>query len=903
MYRSAVMSAITLSIGLLPHFHVYSADSKIDTPEPAQLTDKLIETTADMERIAITGSRIYREEMSSTAPMTVFTAADIEKSGATSVDVLLQRMSASAGFAGNQTNAYWTEGGYGSTQVNLRGLGVNRTLVLLNGRRMVNSGTGANSSVDLNTIPVSVIERIEVLKDGASAVYGADAVAGVVNIITKQQIDGVELQARSGITEQGDGEQYQFDIALGHVGDRGSAYIAMSYDKTQAVEMLSRAACPLTEQDGELVCSGSSALPGGRGYFLDSNGNPIGEEVKLLPDGSSPYEGERDNYYQYFNAVQPNERINLFAYGEYDVTDNTQFYTEAMFTHRSSQLPATPQTVSGIVIPAWHESNPTEQDFLLNSRRLAEAPREFNIRADTWRVVSGFKGELDNSWQWDVAINYGSNRGSYEVTNVINNARLAEATDYSLCSSDPSIPCADMWGENSLTAEMLDYFLFDMKDNGGNEQFSVTANVTGDLWELPAGTMSFASGVEHRKEKGWNDPDPLKISGDANTAQQDAINGSYTADEIYFEALVPLLSDLPFAKQVDLTAAVRYSYFDTFGGDTNYKLGLQWAVNNELTLRATQSTAFRVPNIPELFGGIDQGYMNTTDPCSEWSQLDPNSNRYANCMAASVPTDYVQEGTILTDRGGNADLKPEEADTFTAGIVWNVAVVEGLSITLDYYKISIENAINSVNGSSKLAACYDSNGMSHPFCSDEHFTRDPLTGEISYLQTQLGNAANEQVSGVDMALFYQKDLGRFTTNMTWEVSYLDQYDIQTYAGAPVESRAGTIGYDGSYTKWRSNLYFDVSEAKWRYSYNIQYIGAADDQYANQGDIGDSVDAVAYHNLQVRYQLNDAIALTGGVDNLFDKAAPYHQSYTDGNTNTMTYDLMGRRYYFAFSWSL
>ncbi|WP_241906485.1 TonB-dependent receptor [Shewanella sp. 10N.286.51.B7] len=899
--------ALLVSATLCSFISVASSDIEANDIEVNSMATESIAAShspylKSMEKISITGSRIKREEITSTAPMAVFTADDIAQMGATSVDAVLQRMSASAGFAGNQTNAYWTDGGYGSTQVNLRGLGVNRTLVLLNGRRMVNSGTGANSSVDLNTIPVSVIERIEVLKDGASAVYGADAVAGVVNIITKDQIDGVEFQARTGMTEQGDGEQYQFDLAVGKVGERGSGYIALSYDKTDAVEMTSRAPCPLTEVDGELVCSGSTALPGGRGYFLDENGNSIGDEVKLLPNGSDEYtSSDRDNYFEYFNAVQPNERFNVFASGEYDLTDNVQLFTEAMYTHRSSTLPATPQTVSGITIPSWHESNPTENDFLLNSRRLAEAPREFNIETDTWRVVAGLQGGLDNGWQWDAAVNYGSNRGSFEVTNVINNTRLGEATDYDNCSVDPNIPCADFWGEGSLTPEMLDYFLFDMMSDGGNEQLSLTANLTGDLWQLPAGTMSFATGIEHRKEKGWSNPDPLAIIGEANTSQQDPITGEYTADEVYLEAYIPLLADKPLAKAVDLTAAVRYSHFDTFGSDTNYKLGLQWMLNDQLTLRTTKSTAFRVPNIPELFGGISQGSMNTTDPCSDWSQLDPSSNRFANCQAAGVSMDFNHEGTILTDRGGNADLQPEEADTFTVGVVWDVSFIEGLNVTLDYYDIKIENAINSVNGSSKLAACYDSANMSHPFCNDEHFIRDEQTGEITYLQTQLGNAATEEVSGVDLAMFYQKDFGEFTTNTSFEVSYLDEYNLQTYEGAPVEERAGTIGYDGSYTKWRSNLYFDIAKDDWRFGYNIQYIGEADDQYAAAGDIGDSVDAVTYHNTQLYYQLTRSLGFTAGIDNLFDKQAPYHQSYTDGNTNTMTYDLMGRRYYLALKW--
>ncbi|QIZ77278.1 TonB-dependent receptor [Ferrimonas lipolytica] len=850
-----------------------------------------------IERMVVTGSRIQRTETSSYAPITVFDAADIEATGVTSVEALLQRMSASAGFAGNQTNAYWTDGGYGSTQVNLRGIGVNRTLVLLNGRRMVNSGTGANASVDLNTIPLSIIDRVEVLKDGASAIYGADAVAGVVNIITRDYVDGFEISARGGQTDHGDGEEVNLDLTFGTISDNSSVYVAMSYDKTEEVKMTSRAECPLAEVDGELVCSGSSHISEGRGHYLDSDGNPVGDSVLLLPDGSKPYSSDDSlNYFKYFNAVQPIERFNLFSAGEIDINHNLTFFAEAMYTRRETEMTATPQTVKNVVIPSWHESNPTDQDFLLESRRLGEAPRDFYVETDTWRIVNGLRGELGDNWSWDAAINWGRNTGSFEVTNVINNTNLANATDYDSCSADPAVPCANFWGQNSLTDEMLDYLLVDTKDSGGNEQLSFTTNITGDLFELPAGMVAIAAGFEHRQEEGWSDPDDLTVSGEANTAQQDAIDGDYRANEVYLEANVPLLVDAPLAQKLEMTAALRYSDFDTFGDDTNYKLGLQWQLNQVVTLRTTKSTAFRVPNIPELFGGISQGYMNTTDPCSDWTSLDPNSNRYANCRAAGVPSDYQQDGTTLTDRGGNPDLKPEEADTLTVGLVINVPGIDSLSFTVDYYDIEIENAINSVNGSSKLAACYDSADMSHPFCSDDQFSRDPVTGEVTYLQTQLGNAATETVSGIDFGAFFAHSLAGFDTNTTLELSYLDEYSIQTYQGAPVEHREGTIGYDGSYTKWRGNLYFTAAKNEWQGSYNVQYIGGADDQYANEGDIGDSVGSVFYHNVQLSYDINPQINLMAGIDNLFDRDAPYHQSYTDGNTNTMTYDLLGRRYY-------
>lgn len=212
------------------------------------------ESAKTLDTVQVTGSHIKRLQLSGVGPVSVVDAEAIERSGATSVETLLQRLPASAGFAGSQSNAYWAENGYGTTQVNLRGLGINRTLVLLNGRRVVNGGTGANSSVDLNIIPVALIERIEVLKDGASAIYGADAVAGVVNIITKKNYDGAEAAVRYGQTFESDGEEKSFDFAWGITSDRGSLMAGINYSETGTVNMASRAPCGLGEVDGQLEC-------------------------------------------------------------------------------------------------------------------------------------------------------------------------------------------------------------------------------------------------------------------------------------------------------------------------------------------------------------------------------------------------------------------------------------------------------------------------------------------------------------------------------------------------------------------------------------------------------------------------------------------------------------------------
>jgi hypothetical protein len=339
------------------------------------LTTPAQQPSSAMEDVVVTGSRIKRQDLEGVGPVTVFTAQDIEATGITSTETLLQRFSASAGFAGNQTNAYWADNGYGTAQVNLRGLGINRTLVLLNGRRIVSGGTGANSAVDLNIIPTSIIERIDVLKDGASAVYGADAVAGVVNIITRDNFDGMRVSAKVGQTAEGDGEELAADLTFGLDGERGSLMASMSYVEGDAVNMADRAACALADAgDGTLECSGSSSTSGGRATFL--TGPMVGQRINFNNDPAGdgdffePYDaGHNENYFHWLNAVNPIEKTTFSLFGNLEIAERARFFSEMIYSQRESDQIATPGTLldfyepgvgrTSFVIPADHPTNPT----------------------------------------------------------------------------------------------------------------------------------------------------------------------------------------------------------------------------------------------------------------------------------------------------------------------------------------------------------------------------------------------------------------------------------------------------------------------------------------------------------------------------------------------------------------
>ncbi|MBR0345253.1 MAG: TonB-dependent receptor [Rudaea sp.] len=894
MQRLAISIAMALG-GALP-VAAYAQSSE---------TDAAKQNAATMETVTVTGSHIKSAQISGVGPITVIDAQTIQNSGATSVDVLLQRLPASAGGAGNQTNSYWTSNGYGTTQVNLRGLGIDRTLVLLNGRRVVNGGTGANSSVDLNMIPVALIERIEVLKDGASAIYGADAVAGVVNIITKKSLDGGQASVRYGETSKGDGADYAADLVWGTRSERGSLIAALDYAESRAVNMARRAPCGLGEVNGKLACVGSSSTIGGRARLADGTMVNFNQDPNGDPRAYFPYSSKFNyNSNPSLNAVSPIKRVSFSSFGHLNINDGVSLFTELMFTNRRSNQLATPGTLGiyrPIVIPASNPINPTGQNLTLLRRRLAETgPRQFYQETNTFRIVTGLEGKLGTGWDWNVALNWGRNTGVEGSTNVANLDRVDQTLNPSVCGNAPgaAIPCGNYLGYGNVSKQVLDYIMFKTRDTGGNDQRSLTGNLTGQLFDLPAGAVGFATGVEIRKEKGWRDPDQLTQIGAANTNIAQSIAGGYTAKEGYAELAVPLLAEKPLVDMLTLSLAGRYSNFDLFGTDSTYKLGLDWQLMPSLKLRATRSTAFRVPSVPELFGGVAEGNLTTTDPCSNWSTLPSTSVIYQNCKASGVPIGYKQLGnTILTTVGGNINLQPEDAKTLTVGAVWTPQFVPGLTMTLDYYDIKINNAIQSIAGSTKLALCYNTPGLKHPFCSAANFTRDPLGGEINFLSSQPMNTANENLRGVDWGALYEFEFNDFKGSLDWDVTYLNRYDVTPYQGAAKIEYAGKItGGRGSYTHWRSFGALNLARGAWSGSYSLQYIGRADDINAAPGDLGDHAPAVTYHNVQAKYAFAQSFDVAFGIDNLFDKKAPFIQSYTDANTDTMTYDLLGRRWY-------
>ncbi|MGO2129999.1 MAG: TonB-dependent receptor domain-containing protein [Pseudoalteromonas prydzensis] len=861
------------------------------------LPHQVVAQEADnVERIQVTGSKIKRTDLETASPVSVISSADISASGITNVENLLQEMSFSAGVAGNASNAYWTNGGYGTAQVNLRGLGIKRTLVLLNGRRVVGGGTGANSSVDLNMIPTSMIERIEVLKDGASAVYGADAVAGVVNIITKKEFVGAELSAKAGITGEGDGESQDVSLTLGTDFDKGNIIVNLSYANTSAVRQSDRVACPkFGTEEGTFECFGSSTTEGGRALLADGTQVQFNQDPDTATNGDNygPYNSANHSfaYLPYLNAVSPMQRLNLSSFANYQINDSLQLFIESSYSNRQGEQIVTPRNgFAGIKVGADFRYNPTGQDleFLRRSNTELGAPYFFQ-ETNTIRIVTGLTGLLSNGWEWDVSYNYGRNTGVDGWTFDIAPDRAAQTLDDSICTYDNSngIPCGDWFGKNELSKEVIDYVKYRREGTGGNEMRTWSVNMNGYLLELPAGGLGFAVGAESRTEKGWRDPDSTVL----RNGLEDPISGSYSVNEIFGELSVPLLADKPFVKQLSVELAARYSDYNTAGAETTYKMGLSWNVNDELMLRTVHSTAFRAPVITELFGGTNGENLRTIDPCEN-----ATGTIAANCLAAGVPVNFVQDGnTILTSVGGNPKLEPETATTTTMGIVWQPAFLEEFSATVDYFNIEIDDSITSVNGSDMLRLCYEDPIGNAKFC--DTFDRHPVTHQVSELNQRPVNAAVEKVSGVDLNTMYKFTLFGLSSRASLDVTRLLTHESTPFRDQPTIDKVGYITEDqGSYTEWRSNFSYSVMADVWSATYSLRYIGSADDVNGSDLDpLGKSVGSVTYSDVSASWYFND-LTFSAGVDNIFDKNAPYLTSWNDANTDVMTYDLLGRRGY-------
>jgi len=801
--------------------------------ETPNLTDeelaKLAEQGAKTEVITVTGSLIGRKEVDSPSPISVVDRERMDDAGITNVGDILQKIPSQ----GNAINSQNNNGGDGSTRIDLRSLGSARTLVLMNGRRLVPSGLGADASVDLGTIPLAMIERVEVLKDGASAIYGSDAIAGVVNIITKSNFNGTEASIYTATTQKGDGTNYDLSFVSGHSSQKGNITFSGGFQNQDPVMAGSRGFASKTYTYNFACTDANAALPTTdpnyciQRTFFGSQSGPTGKintKVAGFPvsvpgctskfctaDGKGGFrdfiapKGDNlgDNYnFQPLNYIQtPSQRINLFSNGQYALSKHSNAYFEAQFNSRKStqQLAEEPLSIAdsgadGVVLSKDSIYNPFGADIIDYHRRLTEfGPRTFNQQINTSRLVVGVNGNIPEdvpvvkNWRWDANYNYGRTDGTQASTGSLIVSHLANALGPSFM--DPAkgpqcgTPSAPIGGgcvpfsvltPNTATQDMINYLTFTGTRSGNNQQQSAQLTTSGKLVDLPNhGDISLAVGGDFRQLSGADQPDPLTSTGDTTGNQTAPTSGSYNAYEGFAELSIVPVSGLNVLKWVELDAAARAFKYSTFGSGVTGKVSGLIRTAGGVAVRGTYGTAFRAPNIGELYSGQSDSFPAVIDPCDVSSQ--PSPNAMAQCAKQGVPADQ-DSGTVQqrTRVGGNPGLQPEHASVGTAGVVYEP--LAGLDFTLDYWRIQIDQAIATLPVDTLLGQCYE-NGIQQ-FC--DLIKRDPGTHNISSISDTIQNVGSRSTSGLDFSAAYSYRVkGAGTFRHAVEGTYLFKQNLDT----------------------------------------------------------------------------------------------------------------------------
>jgi iron complex outermembrane receptor protein len=901
------------------------------TTQPDQAT----QPAPGEQTILITGSRIRRDPLDQDQPVVFVDREDIDRTGLTSTAEVLQRLPSSGGALNSRFNNSGNFGnppdgggvGAGAAEVDLRYLGSRRTLVLVDGLRYINaaSASGVPGSVDINSIPESMIERVEVLQAGASSIYGSDAIAGVVNILTRQEQAGLRASLQLGGYGEGDGFQqnYQVSYGMNWNEDRtrvvvGGNYVNQDYVSSNGRES-SRFPTP-----GTTACDASC-----------SSGTPLGRFIVLGQNLTlrAPVIGRRPVLADYRNFISPQDRFNFAPYnlqqipleryggfftlgqefGDSDVTLTLRgLYNRRNSLNQAAPLPlfVGPDAGNGnlldtIVIDATNPFNPFGTlgpgTYNFIGRRVVEGgPRQYAQQVDTWYASGTLNGDFElmgHEWNWDINGVWGRNEAEQQVQGNINAANLARALGPLAQCTAPCVPFNIFGGEGSITEAMLGYVGFIQRDSSRQSLWDVSANVTGGIFELPGGTAAIAIGVEHRNQSGRFDPDPIVAAGLGSDIPALPTRGKYNVDEAYAELRLPLLSDTSFFHRLELTGAARYSDYSTSGSETVFSAGANWEPIENLLFRGSWAQGFRAPSIGELFGTPSRFDQEVSDPCSQGSTATQNFNNNTtvrtNCIAQGVPANgsYTQlnaQLSVLT--GGNPDLEPETSESWVAGVVWRPSFFDRMSIEASYFNISVDGAIAAVDAEVLLGRCA--------------LTADPLScstisrtasGQVSQIRGFLQNISSIETDGLDVTLnFRTPRTSAGTFGLFWTNTFLFNYTVTVPAtvGVTVIDREGTEqgSPDQAFPKFKSTAILDWTLGEVGASLTGRYISHVDEANGNR------MGATFYTDAQIRWNLADGFGFAIGVNNLFGERPP--DCFTCGlnNIDPTTYDVPGRFFY-------
>ncbi|GMG85938.1 TonB-dependent receptor plug domain-containing protein [Biformimicrobium ophioploci] len=939
---------------------LYAQDAA-EEAEAAKITDE------DVEEVVVTGSRIIREGAISPTPVTTVTAEDIDLSGNLNLGDFLNDLPAlRSTFSGNNSGRFI--GTVGLNLLDLRGMGTARTLVLQDGRRHIAASIGT-SSVNVNTIPEDLLERVDVITGGASAVYGADAVTGVVNFITKDDFEGTKVSTYSSATDNGGGDATELSVTWGRNFFDERANVAVSVQTTQTDEVygyerdwitdgkgflfnpentgpddgipdriqVNNYSAPILNETG--VIWPAAWLGVGPSNFVTFNADGTAKAMDFGTQCDSRPRCSGGDGYQWVgqNQMYPEmEDVNFFAKGHFDINDSTRVFAEAKYVQNEAR--SFGQASFGLNI--FSVDNPF-LDPVLRDQLVAEGMPIFGMYRmhtdlgyrgnvadrETQRYVLGVKGDLGSSWNYETSLVYGQYDATVDYSNNRWNERFNQAIDAVVDPATGEIVCADadaraagcqplnLFGFGQSSQEAVDWVM--LQNTGSTEEMSQlvwSSSISGAVIELPAGALQVAGGLEYREEQSAVDYDEIIKNGETFMNALAPTDGEYDVSEAFVEASVPLLADLPGVQDLTFDTAYRVSDYSTVGRTSAWKTGLDWTVTEDLRIRATASEAVRAPNIDELFAPLGQNFFSVTDPCdSREIQYAPDpALRAANCRALGLDPDTflstLNGVTLAGFSGGNVNLDVETGMTETIGAVFTPRWVEGLTITVDYWDMEVEDAISYYSGQTILDKCVDGASINNAFCGNQTRGAD---GQLTSVTSSALNAASLTARGIDYELRYNFDVPTFGTENAWgdlTVSVIGtrllERDDYSFQDDPTSADRidGELGDPES--NWVSNVTYRLGDfsLNWRHEYigsmlTIDFLDGKESR-----DVY-STGTMRYNDLQARYMLDmfgNALEVYGGVNNLEDTAPPAGLSGIGGGSGM--YDTYGRSYYLGFNYS-
>ncbi|MCU1067303.1 TonB-dependent receptor domain-containing protein [Stenotrophomonas maltophilia] len=910
----------------------------------------------NLDRIEVTGSRIRQVDTETAQPVLSISRASIEKSGFKTVADVLQNISAAGSPAISRSEPLSSGEAVGGFYIDLRNLGAERTLVLVDGKRL---GASVSGLQDVSQIPSAIVERIDVLKDGASSIYGSDAIAGVINIITRKNFQGLEANAYVGQYGEGDGQKTSYDFVAGFTGDRGSITIGAEYAEEKEVWAKDRwfSRYPRTTfhpaQNWSPVSQWGTIIdPDTDDWLVLNRGGDYRDVNQYHDQDFAGITGDTSNSNTQMHLLTPTKRRSVFANVQYDLTDNVRFVSDLLYTRRESQAQVAGyplQTASyerlGAKWDADSYYNPFGKDMGF-MRRGWEVPRLSTNKLTTFRFTGALQGSFqfnDKYFDWEAGYIYQNSENQQSQTGNYNVLAVNAATGPSFynpatgrveCGTaaglvdgsnpiygpgaggclpwNPAIPYGRT-GDGGLTGNPdLQQFLFPTTKNTGEVTTKTYyANIAGSLFTLPAGDLGFALGYEYREDKGSYNPDALSQTGYSTDLAAGPTGGGYDVNEVYLELNVPILADLPGAKELSFNAATRYSKYSTFGNTTNNKFGLKWKPIDQLLVRATYAEGFRAPTIDNLYGGSSQTFAYFTDPCDTSFGSTDQPGVAARCAAAIGPTAstfrQLRQGYVPAsgpdeqtpdpfNAVSNPDLTPEKSKSKTVGLVWSPTFAQGLNMSLDWWNIKITNTIVTDSPDDQLNDCYVL-GIAER-CNS--FTRDPNRHNVINLTYAPRNAGYQETEGFDFDVAYRFETDSWGTfNANLQNSYVTKNVLKTTNAQQVP--VSILNGFGSNFRLRSNLVLGWERGDWGVTWGTRYFSSVKERcyYSDECSLPDfgSPDPVRdqpmnkrgstmFHDVQVSWNAPWNATIAVGARNVFDHYGP--QMYSAPNSQYSYY---------------